>query len=379
MASLGHQTLPPTKLGRVDEEMAFPGGRPLQMKEKSIIIKNIRKGNISSMAIEQYFKTTAEDNVDICKFISARKKRDVMVFESSCLIQTLLCACTSKKIRGLDFYEAEVIRHKTAIAEELNRLPKKILPIAFVTFKYEKDAKRIKNAHTQSFSDKMGGKWIFYRAPEPTNVIWEHMQLGQTFWNQRSICINLITLIIGLFLSTPTIVISSFQLDKIKEGIAKWNATISRFLLTLVIWILSLVIPALITYSSEFLEYKTKSAMYRSEMRKTVFFLIITVVILPSLGLTSVSDFFKWFVAEYEKRLDWSCIFFPENGAFFVDYIITTTFMGTTFQLLRLPDIICCIFLLLLARSEIERLSIRRDVPGLLEQTLRERRGHHKD
>ncbi|PRD38678.1 UNVERIFIED_CONTAM: hypothetical protein NCL1_03149 [Trichonephila clavipes] len=119
-------------------------------KEKSIIIKNIRKGNISSMAIEQYFKlnfpgaeiedikiaydyshlirtnyklTTAEDNVDICKFISARKKRDVM-------------------IRGLDFYEAEVIRHKTAIAEELNRLPKKILPIAFVTFKYEKDAKR---------------------------------------------------------------------------------------------------------------------------------------------------------------------------------------------------------------------------------------------
>ncbi|GFQ91782.1 CSC1-like protein 1 [Trichonephila clavata] len=175
----------------------------------------------------------------------------------------------------MEFYKEEVIRHKTAIAEELNRLPKKILPIAFVTFRYEKDAKR------------------------------EHMQLGQTFWNTRSIFINFVTLIIGLFLSTPTIVISSFQLDKVKEGIAKWNATISRFLLTLVIWILSLVIPALITYSSEFLEYKTKSAMYRSEMRKTVFFLIITVVVLPSLGLTSVSDFFKWFVAEKDMRLDW--------------------------------------------------------------------------
>ncbi|GFX46187.1 hypothetical protein TNCV_2298361 [Trichonephila clavipes] len=30
MASLGHQSLPPTDLGRVEEEMAFPGVRPLQ-------------------------------------------------------------------------------------------------------------------------------------------------------------------------------------------------------------------------------------------------------------------------------------------------------------------------------------------------------------
>ncbi|GFW40365.1 hypothetical protein TNCV_1019231 [Trichonephila clavipes] len=30
MASLGHQSLPPTDLGRADEEMASPGCRPLQ-------------------------------------------------------------------------------------------------------------------------------------------------------------------------------------------------------------------------------------------------------------------------------------------------------------------------------------------------------------
>ncbi|GFW33514.1 hypothetical protein TNCV_2210491 [Trichonephila clavipes] len=29
MASLGLQSLPPTELGRVDEETAFPGGKPL--------------------------------------------------------------------------------------------------------------------------------------------------------------------------------------------------------------------------------------------------------------------------------------------------------------------------------------------------------------
>ncbi|GFU45586.1 uncharacterized protein TNCV_4494451 [Trichonephila clavipes] len=35
MASLGHQSLPPTNLGRVDEEMTSPGGRPLQCNKQN--------------------------------------------------------------------------------------------------------------------------------------------------------------------------------------------------------------------------------------------------------------------------------------------------------------------------------------------------------
>ncbi|GFW58753.1 uncharacterized protein TNCV_379361 [Trichonephila clavipes] len=35
MASLGHQSLPPTNLGRVDEEMASPSGRPLQCNQQN--------------------------------------------------------------------------------------------------------------------------------------------------------------------------------------------------------------------------------------------------------------------------------------------------------------------------------------------------------
>ncbi|GFW38804.1 hypothetical protein TNCV_3881711 [Trichonephila clavipes] len=37
MASLGHQSLPPTDLGRVNEEMASPGGRiPLNNRKKCL-------------------------------------------------------------------------------------------------------------------------------------------------------------------------------------------------------------------------------------------------------------------------------------------------------------------------------------------------------
>ncbi|GFU28097.1 CSC1-like protein 1, partial [Nephila pilipes] len=83
---------------------------------------------------------TAADNLDICKFIKAHKQREVMVLESGFLGQIFFFCCSFKKICGSKLYEAEVNKYKTAIAEELNRLPKKILPIAFVTFKNERDA-----------------------------------------------------------------------------------------------------------------------------------------------------------------------------------------------------------------------------------------------
>ncbi|GFX55319.1 uncharacterized protein TNCV_3968731 [Trichonephila clavipes] len=46
MASLGHQSLPPTDLGRVDEEMASRGGRPLHAwfgyHSKTIVLTSSR-------------------------------------------------------------------------------------------------------------------------------------------------------------------------------------------------------------------------------------------------------------------------------------------------------------------------------------------------
>ncbi|GFX07244.1 hypothetical protein TNCV_2972211 [Trichonephila clavipes] len=42
MASLGNQSLPPTNLGRVDEEMASPIGRPLQCNQRNYARWNVK-------------------------------------------------------------------------------------------------------------------------------------------------------------------------------------------------------------------------------------------------------------------------------------------------------------------------------------------------
>ena len=54
------------------------------------------------------------------------------------------------------------------------------------------------------------------------------------------------------------------------------------------------------------------------------------------------------------------CIFIPDNGAFFVNYVITSAFIGTAAELVRLPELLLYAIKLMLARSAAERTSVRK-------------------
>lgn len=52
-------------------------------------------------------------------------------------------------------------------------------------------------------------------------------------------------------------------------------------------------------------------------------------------------------------------MFLPDNGAFFVNYIITSAFIGASIELLRLADLVFYIYIILTAKSSAERSVIR--------------------
>ena len=54
------------------------------------------------------------------------------------------------------------------------------------------------------------------------------------------------------------------------------------------------------------------------------------------------------------------CIFIPDNGAFFVNYVITTAFIGNAVQLVRLPQLLLYAIKLACARSAAERTTVRK-------------------
>lgn len=60
------------------------------------------------------------------------------------------------------------------------------------------------------------------------------------------------------------------------------------------------------------------------------------------------------------------CVFLPDNGAFFVNYVITAALLGTGMELLRLGSLFLYSTRLFFSRSEPERVHIRKVGAGLL-------------
>lgn len=54
------------------------------------------------------------------------------------------------------------------------------------------------------------------------------------------------------------------------------------------------------------------------------------------------------------------CVFLPDNGAFFVNYVITSSLIGTSMELLRIPALTVYAFRLCFAKSQAERIHVKK-------------------
>lgn len=54
------------------------------------------------------------------------------------------------------------------------------------------------------------------------------------------------------------------------------------------------------------------------------------------------------------------CVFLPDNGAFFVNYVIASAFIGNAMDLLRIPGLLMYMIRLCLARSAADRRNVKR-------------------
>lgn len=54
------------------------------------------------------------------------------------------------------------------------------------------------------------------------------------------------------------------------------------------------------------------------------------------------------------------CLYLPDSGAFFINYVVTSSFVGTTMELIRLPQL--CLFILytFMSRSKAETFAVQR-------------------
>uniref|UniRef100_A0A669PLY5 Transmembrane protein 63C n=1 Tax=Phasianus colchicus TaxID=9054 RepID=A0A669PLY5_PHACC len=249
------------------------------------------------------------------------------------------------------------------------------LDMAFVTFQDErmtavilKDYSRIHcRKHPQQSSVTTVVKshqWGVRYAPAPSDIIWENLSVRGTSWWVRFILLNICLFILLFFLTTPAIIVNTMDMFNVTRPVESLkNPIVTQFFPTLLLWAFSVFLPFLVYYSAFFESHWTRSSENQLTMHKCFFFLVFMVIILPSLGLTSLDLFFRWLFDTHfldQADIKFQCVFLPDNGAFFVNYVVTSSLIGTAMELLRIPGLLVYTARLCLAKSEPERLHIKR-------------------
>ncbi len=87
-------------------------------------------------------------------------------------------------------------------------------------------------------------------------------------------------------------------------------------------------------------------------------------LLLPTFGLTSINAIFEFVIKKFGNQqnvpddIKWRCVSY--NGAFFVKYVTTCTFIGLSLEILRIVDLFLYLIKILWAKSPIERQAVRK-------------------
>ncbi|XP_048841904.1 CSC1-like protein 1 [Brienomyrus brachyistius] len=302
----------------------------------------------------------------------------------------LCCCCCCEVVDAIDYYSSQESSMKQAEEHLREEVPQRPLGMAFVTLETESMATYILrdfNAldcvgdgaagrasrcgcgrQPQPSSDSAALRvtsWRLSYAPRPSNIYWENLSVVGARWWLRCLFLNFFLFILLFFLTTPSIIITTIDKFNVTRPIYYLNnAIISQFLPTLLLWCFSALLPTLVYYSTLGEAHWTRSGENMSMMHKLYMFLLFMVLILPSLGLTSLDVFFEWLFDNQffsQGKLRFECVFLPNQGAFFVNYVIAAALIGSGMELLRLPGLVLYTVRMALAHSAAERRYIKQN------------------
>lgn len=283
--------------------------------------------------------------------------------------------CGCRKVDAIDFYSGKEDLLMSEVEKERVLAMEKALGICFITFQSEDMAFKIykdhqhscrcgKNPPTSKVSAELEPyRWGVENAPPPDDIQWKNLSSNSENWYLKAGCINFCLFFVLFFLTTPFVIINTINLFNFTAHIENITPLLSQFLPTLMLWTISALLPVLVSFSDQFVNHWTRSAENHSVMRKTFIFLLFMIVILPSLGLTSAKALVEWTVQSANNTsIRWECIYLPDNGAFFVNYVITSAFIGTALELIRFPELFMYIMRLCCIRSKAEQGSVRKAI-----------------
>ncbi|XP_054987300.1 calcium permeable stress-gated cation channel 1 isoform X2 [Sorex araneus] len=291
-----------------------------------------------------------------------------------------LCFCSCwkcfKRVDAEQYYGELEEQLTDEFNAEFNRVRLKRLDLIFVTFQNVKMAQRVYNdykwatcyryPHQSSLTKSIKSyQWRVTYASHPKDIIWKHLAVRYFEWWARFITINTFLFLLFFFLTTPAIIMNTIDKYNVTRPIEKLKSPVlTQFFPSVLLWVFTVILPLMVYYSTFLEAHWTRSNENLIVMHKCYIFLVFMVLILPSMGLTSLNVFLRWLFDIYymgRASIKFQCVFLPDNGAFFVNYVITAALLGTGMELLRLGSLFWYSLRLFFSTSEPERVHIRKD------------------
>merc|ERR1719427_2616678 len=267
--------------------------------------------------------------------------------------------------------------------------------MAFVTFENINHARQVLRDHKNSILNLKYGppasklamnpqKWRVWYAPRPNDIIWENLS-NKNWILVKKIIANIFIFFVAFFLTTPQFLVH--QLDPILNALKNITAHkgpfqpkseandinpplmedfrylpvwFTGFLPTLMIWTFTALLPVVVAYADLLVGHWTRSGRNHAIMKKTFWYLLFMVIILPTFGFTSSHAYIDFLLKN--NNLNWECIFLPDSGAFFVNYVITSAMIGSGMELIRFPELFWYLIQICMSRSKADTPAIRKAI-----------------
>jgi len=335
----------------------------------------------------------AVDSKKFCKKYKALHNLELQMIPVDCS-RCCKCCCFPcvNKVSCMEYFTEEEVKLKEMIEKEEIRAKECPMEMAFVTFENINHARKVLRDHKNSIlylkykppGSKLAmnpHKWRCWYAPPPNDIIWENLSSKRNWTLVKKIIANLFIFIVAFFLTTPQFIVH--QLDPILNALKNLTANehpmvangtnpqildnirylpvwLTDFLPTLMIWTFTALLPVVVAYADLLVGHWTRSGQNHAIMKKTFWYLLFMVIILPTFGFTSSHAYIDFLLKD--KDLNWECIFLPDSGAFFVNYVITCAMIGTALELIRFPELFWYFIQICMSRSKADTPAIRKAI-----------------
>ncbi|XP_071745852.1 CSC1-like protein 1 isoform X2 [Lepeophtheirus salmonis] len=252
------------------------------------------------------------------------------------------CFYGSGRKNAKSFYESM----RCQILEDINEEKRKRIiegPLhwAFVEFESNAHAKFIMEC--EKYYQIKETTFEILPAPSEDNIEWGNFttNFGALM---RDVFVNLGLFLTFIFFTTPQIIMGS--LDDILTMIyfdknVKVPSLIKSYIPIILTSIIGKASIFFVMLSTRLLGITTQTKINQKILTRGSAYFLFIVLILPAFGSLSIESlvqlywnlFIEGSIGNNKNKSRWECIFLPNSGVFFIDYLITSAFFGNVFQL----------------------------------------------